>query len=131
MGVIFASEPCTVCHYQPCSTLFYHGGKIGFFKGLATCNTCHEIVSISPDEAHIPIGFMEMFGGTESYHAHVADMVTRLKLESPAINTCPSCGSHDLTHHDIWEAFVSKQPIQIPCPLSEGSVTLQPIGRWD
>lgn len=85
MGAIFASEPCDICAYQPHSTLFYHGGKIGFFKGLATCHTCREIVSILPDETHIPAGFTEMYGGIEAHQAHVTDMSVRLKLDLPPI----------------------------------------------
>jgi hypothetical protein len=132
MGVIFASDPCETCGYQPHSTLFYHGGKLGFFKGLATCNACRELVSIYPDEAHIPSGFTEMFGGVDAYQTHVASMRTRLNLEPPALNTCPLCHSHDLTHHDIWEVFVSKQPIRIACPRREtGYVVLTRSGMWD
>lgn len=131
MGVIFASDPCAACGYQPQSRLFYHGGKLGFFKGLATCNACHELVSISPDEAHIPAGFVDMFGGETAYQTHVTDIRSRLNLEPPAVNTCPLCSSHDLTHHDIWEAFTNKQPIEIPCPRSDGTLMLHPTGRWD
>lgn len=131
MGVIFASEPCETCRYQPQSRLFYHGGKLGFFKGLATCNTCREIVSISPDESHIPSDFVELYGGIEAYQTHVTDMRARMKLDQPAINTCPLCGSHDLTHHDLWEAFASKQPIQLPCPRSEGFIKLTRAEMWD
>jgi len=133
MGLVYKAHACDTCAYQAHGELDYYGGKLGFFYGIATCQTCHNLVSSIPDEVHIPPQFVEKFGGRKAYILHMEDVMAQLYPSLPPVNICTLCNNHDLFYHDLWDAFQTNNKLLIvPCPRCEiGHVQLYKIGYWD
>jgi hypothetical protein len=140
MGIVYLCEPCDQCVYQPQRRLRFHTGVMGIFIGLATCQQCHELVSVFPSRANIAPKAAETAGieGAVRYPQHVARVVAAradLYPNGIPLDTCLHCGS---THIDYWHIWEDDYPLRlehgiyIPCPqCAPGRLKLITEGMWD
>ena len=138
MGIVYNSEKCTQCEYEPGRLI--HG--IGFsllFVGFATCRTCLSVINVYPDATTIHNDDWP----ADDYQAHLIKRNTRDNISDKDVefNTCWHCGGHDLIHHSLLELYVlSRQEgkiselekFHLPCPrCPTGKIAFMGVGLWD